>query len=107
MLKFKIGDTVKITSGKDKGREGEIEKIDPKNRSVLIPGINIYKKHVKGMPGQKGGIYDIPKPLPFSKFAIICPKCNKLTRIGFKMVGKEKLRFCKKCKKELNGKKEK
>ncbi|OGM18403.1 50S ribosomal protein L24 [Candidatus Woesebacteria bacterium RIFCSPHIGHO2_01_FULL_37_10] len=107
MLKFKIGDTVKITSGKDKGREGKIEKIDPKNRSVLIPGINIYKKHVKGMPGQKGGIYDIPKPLPFSKFAIICPKCNKLTRIGFKMVGKEKLRFCKKCKKELNGKKEK
>jgi len=107
MLKFKIGDTVKITSGKDKGREGKIEKIDPKNRSVLIPGINIYKKHVKGMPGQKGGIYDIPKPLPFSKFAIICPKCNKLTRIGFKMVGKEKLRFCKKCKKELSGKKEK
>jgi len=107
MLKFKIGDTVKITSGKDRGREGKIEKIDPKNRSVLIPGINIYKKHVKGMPGQKGGIYDIPKPLPFSKFAIICPKCNKLTRIGFKMVGKEKLRFCKKCKKELNGKKEK
>lgn len=107
MLKFKIGDTVKITSGKDRGREGKIEKIDPKNRSVLIPGINIYKKHVKGMPGQKGGIYDIPKPLPFSKFAIICPKCNKLTRIGFKMVGKEKLRFCKKCKKELSGKKEK
>ncbi|KKQ37387.1 MAG: 50S ribosomal protein L24 [Candidatus Woesebacteria bacterium GW2011_GWA1_37_7] len=107
MLKFKIGDTVKITSGKDKGREGKIEKIDPKNRSVLIPGINIYKKHVKGMPGQKGGIYDIPKPLPFSKFTIICPKCNKLTRIGFKMVGKEKLRFCKKCKKELSGKKEK
>src|SRR3989344_4008317 len=107
MLKFKIGDTVKITSGKDKGREGKIEKIDPKNRSVLIPGINIYKKHVKGMPGQKGGIYDIPKPLPFSKFAIICPKCNKLTRIGFKMVGKEKLRFCNKCKKELSGKKEK
>ena len=84
MLKFKIGDTVKITLGKDKGREGKIEKIFPKKSLVLIPGINMYKKHVKGAQGQKGGVYDIPRPLPFSKIALVCPRCKKITRVGFR-----------------------
>lgn len=101
MLKFKIGDTVKITAGKDKGREGKIEKILLEKNLVLIPGTNVYKKHVKGFQGQKGGIYDIPRPLPFSKIALICPKCKKVTRVGFRVVGKEKVRVCKKCRKEI------
>jgi large subunit ribosomal protein L24 len=107
MLKFKSGDTVKITSGKDKGREGKIEKIYPKTYLALIPGVNIYKKHVKGQNvgrGQKGGIYELPRPLPFSNFSLICPKCTKVTRIGFKFVDKEKVRICKKCKREIDKK---
>lgn len=104
MLKFRIGDTVNITSGKDKGRQGKIEKIYPKRKRVLVPGVNIYKRHVKGRPGQKGGIYDIPRPLMFSNIALICPECKKLTRIGFKLVGNEKKRVCKKCGKELDKK---
>src|SRR3990167_11390010 len=110
MLKFKVGDTVKITIGKDKGRQGKIEKIFPKEGSVVIPGLNVYKKHVKGFRGQKGGIYDIPRPLPFSKIAIICPKCGKVTRVGFKFADDEKVRVCRKCKREIDtgakGKKE-
>jgi large subunit ribosomal protein L24 len=101
MLKFKVGDTVKITSGKDRGREGKIEKLIPKKPLALIPGINVYKKHVKGFRGQKGGIYDIPKSISFSKIALICPKCKKQTRVGFKKLGSEKVRVCKKCKKEI------
>lgn len=107
MLKFKIGDTVKVTTGKDKGRSGEIEKIDLKRASILIPGINVYKKHVKGSQGQKGGIYDIPKPLAFSKIALVCPKCKKETRVGFKLAGSEKVRICRKCGKEIVVKKKK
>lgn len=104
MLKLKIGDVVKITAGKDKGREGKIEKIFPKQPKALIPGINIYKKHVKGRQGQKGGIYDIPRPLDFAKIALICPKCKKATRVGFKIVEKSKSRICKKCNKEIDTK---
>lgn len=104
MLKFKIKDKVKITTGKDKGREGEIEKILVKEMKVIIPEINIYKKHVKGFRGQKGGIYDIPRPLNFSKIALICPKCKKATRVGFKFVGDEKKRICKKCTREIDSK---
>lgn len=104
MLKLKTGDTVKITAGKDKGREGKIEKIFPKQTKALIPGVNIYKKHVKGSQGQKGGIYDIPRPLDFAKIALICPKCKKMTRVGFKIVDNNKSRVCKKCNKEIDTK---
>lgn len=102
MLKLKVGDTVKITLGKDKGREGKIEKIFPKKGSALVPGINLFKKHVKGTQGQKAGIYDIPRPLAFSKIMFVCPKCKKATRIGLKIIDKNKRRFCKKCKKEID-----
>jgi large subunit ribosomal protein L24 len=102
MLKYKLGDTVKVTIGKDKGRDGKIEKIFPKSASVLIPGINMYKKHVKGTTGQKGGIYDVPRPLAFAKIALVCPKCKKLTRVGFRILPKEKVRLCKKCGKEID-----
>jgi len=105
MLKLKIGDTVRIRTGKDKGREGKIEKIFPKTKKALIPGINVYKKHVKGSQGTKGGIYDIPRPLLFSKLSLVCPKCKKPARVGFKIVGKEKVRVCQKCQKELSNKK--
>jgi len=104
MLKFKIGDTVKITAGKDKGREAKIEKVIPTEEKALIPGVNLYKKHVKGFGDVKGGIYSIPRPLGFGKIALICPKCKKMTRIGFKFAGDEKVRICKKCKKEIDTK---
>lgn len=104
MIKFKIGDTVKITAGKDKGREGKIEKVLPEESKVLIPGVNLYKKHVKGFGDVKAGVYDIPRALGFGKIALICPKCKKLTRVGFKFAGEEKNRFCKKCGKEIDSK---
>ncbi|HJY98553.1 MAG TPA: 50S ribosomal protein L24 [Patescibacteria group bacterium] len=104
MLKLKKGDTVKVMAGKDKGREGKIEKIFPEEGKALVPGVNLYKKHVKGFGDVKGGIYDIPRPLVFGKIALICPKCKKITRVGFKFAGKEKVRVCRKCKKEIDSK---
>ena len=104
MIKFKVGDTVKIMAGKDKGRDGKIEKILPEESKVVIPGVNLYKKHVKGFGDVKGGVYDIPRPLGFGKIALVCPKCKKITRIGFKFAGDEKVRICKKCKKEIDAK---
>lgn len=105
MMKFKVNDQVKITAGKDKGRDGKIEKIFPKRKEVLVPGINIYKKHVKGQGReQKGGIYELPRPLSFAKIALICPKCKKVTRVGFRLLGSEKVRVCRKCDKEIDTK---
>ena len=102
MIKFKTGDTVKITAGKDKGREGKIEKVIPSVLKILIPEVNIYKKHVKGFGDVKGGVYPIPRPMGFGKIALICPKCKKITRVGFKFAGEDKVRICKKCGKEID-----
>lgn len=105
MLKFKKGDKVKVLLGKDRGREGEIEKVLKKEGTVLVPDLNIYKKHVKGgVTGQKSGIYEVPRPIPFNKLALVCPKCKKPTRVGFKEVDGEKVRVCKKCNREIDTK---
>ncbi len=101
MLKYKVHDKVNIISGKDKGRSGVIEKIYPKDALAVIPGLNEYKKHIKPSSGQKGGIVSIPRPISFSKFMLVCPNCSKETRVGFRLAGKEKVRFCKKCNKEI------
>jgi large subunit ribosomal protein L24 len=102
MLKFRVGDTVKITTGKDKGREGQIERVILKEDTVVVPGVNIYKKHVKGQQGQKGGIFEIPRPLSFGKIALICPRCKKQTRVHFHIAGEDKVRTCAKCKREID-----
>jgi large subunit ribosomal protein L24 len=105
MFIFKKGDKVKVLQGKDRGREGKIEKVIPKKEKILIPDLNIYKKHVKGgVAGQKSGIYEVPRPLPFNKVALVCPKCKKQTRVGFKEVGGEKVRICRKCGREIDTK---
>ena len=104
MLKFKVSDNVKVMSGKDKGRSAKVEKILPVEGKAVIEGINLFKKHVKGFGDVKGGIYDVARPVPFSKIALECPKCKKITRVGFKLVGSEKVRICKKCGKEIDAK---
>ena len=105
-LKLKKGDQVIVLRGKDKGRKGKIEKIFPKTGKILIPGINVYKKHARQQSEKEpGGIIDIVKPLSVSNVALICPKCGKPTRIGYQ-IGKSgnlprgkvgKNRICRKC----------
>lgn len=98
-MKIKKGDKIKVMAGKDKGREGKIERVYKKQNKVLIEGINIYKKHVKkSEQSPKGGIVEIPRALDLSKVVLICPKCSKPTRIGIKREKGKKLRVCKKCK---------
>lgn len=98
MFKFKVGDEVLVTTGKDKGKKGKIEKFFPEGNKILIEGINLIKKHKKISRGQPAGIQEIPRPIATAKVALICPKCAKVTRIGFSVDEKEKIRICKKCK---------
>lgn len=101
-MKIKKGDKVKITAGKDKGKEGVIDRVYSKQNKVVINGINIYKKHVKKsekMP--QGGIVEIPRPMDISKMMLLCPKCGKLTRLRYKLEKGKKSRICKKCEKAI------
>lgn len=100
-MKIKKGDKVKIILGKDRGKEGKVELVLAKLGRVFIRGRNLYKRHVKKSGSSAGGIIDIPKSLNISNLSLICPNCNKTTRVGYRVLGKEKVRICKKCKKEI------
>ena len=101
-MKIKKGDTVLILSGKDRGRTGKIEKVLPKKKKVIIDGINIIKKHVRPRKQkQKGEIVEVSAPFDVSNTKLICPKCNKPARVGYKIVDDKKIRICKKCGEEI------
>lgn len=97
MLKFKKGDEVLVTSGKEKGKRGKVERFLVNDLAVIVSGLNKYKRHQKAR-GQdnKGGIVELLRPLPFGNLMVICPKCSKPARVGFTVKDK-KLRVCRKC----------
>lgn len=97
-MKIKTGDTVLITAGDDKSRTGKVIKVFPKERKVLIEGINIQKRHKRPKKeGEKGQIVEKSGAIALSNVNLICPKCNKPTRLGIKKEGKKRLRVCKNC----------
>jgi len=100
-MKIKKGDTIIVTAGKDRGRQGQVVRTFPKTTAILVPGINQYKKHVKPQKGaggnRPGEIMTLDRPLDISKVALICPKCKQATRIGYSVANGIKNRICKKC----------
>lgn len=101
-MKLIKGDTVKIIAGKDAGKTGKIERVFAKEEKVTVAGINQYKRHIKSrVPGKKSEIITITKPLPVGRLALICQKCKKTTRVGFKFLKDDKVRICKKCDSEI------
>lgn len=101
-MRIKKGDTVLVISGKDKGRKGKIIQALPKKGKVVVEGINLKKKHVKPKKtGEKGQMIQIPASLNISNVQLICAKCSKATRVGYKIEGETKYRYCKKCGKEI------
>lgn len=101
-MKIRKGDTVLIISGKDRGRKGKVIETFPKRSRVIIEGINLRKKHVRPKrSGEKGQIVERPAPINVSNIKLICSKCGKATRVGYKTEGKKKYRICKKCKGEI------
>jgi len=98
-IRLKKGDNVVVLLGRDRGKKGKIERVYSKSLMVLVSGVNVFKKHLKPRGEKKpGGIIDITKPLLISKVALVCPKCNQQTKIGYQLTKEEKIRICKKCK---------
>lgn len=100
-MKIKKGDKVKVLIGKDQGKEGVVELVRSQNNRVFVGGVNLYKRHIKKMGNTEGGIIDLPKSLHISNVGLICPNCSKVVKISYKIDGKTKIRFCRKCKKEI------
>ncbi len=102
-LHVKKGDKVLILSGKDKGKKGKIISAEPAKGTVVVEGANIVKKHTRPTQRVQAGIHEHPAPLKAAKVMVVCPACQKATRIK-KEVQKDGSRFraCKKCGESLD-----
>ena len=96
-MKIRKNDKVKVISGKECGKEGKVLKLLAELDRVVVEGVNIAKKHVKARGKEPGGIIEVERPFDISNVMLICPKCKKPTRVGYRFEEKKKVRFCKKC----------
>ena len=90
---------VVVLSGKDKGKQGKVLEVSPKEQKVIVDHINMVTKHVKPRKmGEAGGIVKAEGAMYACKVQLVCPKCGKPTRAGHKLLADgSKVRVCKKC----------
>ncbi len=103
-MKIQKNDNVIIIAGKDKGKKGKVRQVLPKKNRLLVEGFNLAKRHsrTKGQTKQ-GGIIELEAPLDVSNVMLVCPKCSKPARLGYKILpdGK-KVRFCHACQETID-----
>lgn len=99
----KTGDTVKIISGRDRGKEGKVLAVSPKEGKIIVEKCNMVSKHVKPRRmGEQGGIVKAEAAIYACKVQVVCPRCGKQTRVGHKLLADgKKERICVKCKETL------
>lgn len=97
-MRIKKGDNVKVMSGKDRGKTGMVVRAVPDHDRIVVDGLNIRKRHVRAKrAGQKGEVIQFSAPMHVSNIQMICTKCGKTTRVGYRVAGAVKSRVCKKC----------
>ena len=98
-VKLRIGDTVIVNNGTEKGKKGKVLSVLKKENKVVVQGINVRTKHVKAKKqGQESGIIKRESAINVSKVNYFCPKCEKGTKIGIKIEDGKRTRICRKCK---------
>ena len=103
-LHVKTGDRVIVTAGKDKGKTGNVKKSIPSESKVIVEGVNMVTKAQKANPmlGIQGGLNKIEAPLDSSNVMVVCPSCEKPTKVGHEIKDGKKVRVCKKCGEKLD-----
>ena len=99
-LDIRSGDTVVVISGRDRGRRCTVERVLIDEQRIVVGGINILKRHTRaGVQGNtQGGIVDFAAPVSYSNVMLVCPRCDKPTRVGSKVDDDGgRLSVCKRC----------
>ena len=103
-LKIKKGDKVIVTTGKDKGREGEVIRVIPSENRAVVRGVNVAKRHQRQSASQEGGIVSKELPIDVSNLALRDPKDGKPTRVGYKLLADgKKVRVAKRSGEVIDG----
>ena len=95
-VKIKRDDTVVVLSGKDKGKRGKVLKVLPSENKLVVDGVNVVTKHKKPTQLDAGGIRRFEKAIDVSNVAILDPKLDVPTRVGYKVIDGKKVRYAKK-----------
>jgi len=104
MANIRRDDNVMVIAGKDRGKTGKVNRVIREKERVVVAGVNIATKHVKSRPGiRQAGIIHVEAPLHISNVMLICPHCDKPTRVGhaFQEDG-TKVRVCKRCRQVID-----
>jgi large subunit ribosomal protein L24 len=100
-MNVRRGDTILVLAGKDRGKRGTVERVEKTKRGlgVVVPGINMAKRHQRARSRtQSAGIIDLPVPIHISNVQVVCPRCDKPTRIGHATLENgDRTRVCKQC----------
>ncbi len=97
-MKVKKNDTVLVITGKDAGKTAKVLVANPKANKVVVDGINVQKKHKKARSANDvSEIVSQSGAIDVSNVMVVCPECNKATRVAYKIEGDKKVRVCKKC----------
>ncbi len=97
-MKVKKNDTVLVITGKDAGKTAKVLVALPKDNKVVVDGVNVQKRHKKARSAQEvSSIQNQSGPIDASNVMVVCPVCNKATRVSYKVEGDKKARVCKKC----------
>jgi large subunit ribosomal protein L24 len=106
-LKIRRGDTVEIIQGSDKGYRGEVIRVLPKERRLVVQGANLRKKHQRqvqaGGRTMNPGIIQFEAPIDISNVMLVCPNCDEPVRVGVVREGGERQRICKHCEAVFDG----
>lgn len=101
MQKLKVGDTVQVMKGAERtasAKRGKVLFIDKEKGRVRVEGLRLVKRHVKKTAqNPEGGIIEKPGTIALSNVSVVCSKCDAPTRIGFRVEGEKRVRFCKSC----------
>lgn len=103
-MNIKKGDTVRVLSGKDKGKEGQVVRSLPSKQRVVVEKVNMVKKAMRPtQQNPQGGIMSVEAPIHVSNVMVICPECKQPTRVSHRVnEGGKKVRVCKKCGKDID-----
>jgi large subunit ribosomal protein L24 len=97
-MNIKKNDTVKVISGRERGKTGRVYRVMAGEGKVLVEKLNLIKRHTRpSQDNRQGGIIEKEAPINISNVMLICGKCNKPTRVGHSFEGDKKVRVCKKC----------